>query len=139
MRHETNCSLGLDCTAMGLLADGECINEDNCYRYTEPSDLYGIVLLKGIPGAVYLLYPRTNYEWTDEKWGFKYLNNCDWLLHCTASLNCFAEWQHAYYKLSNRRNSKYVRADLWQEFDELRKQTDAEYRHHQETDSLLIF
>lgn len=63
-----NCSLGLDCAAMGLLADGECINEESCYRYTEqPSDLYGIVLLKGIPGAVYLLYPGTNYEWTDEQ------------------------------------------------------------------------
>ena len=134
-----NCSLGFNCAEMGLIEDEECINEESCYRYTEPSDLYGILLLKGFPGAVYLLYPGNNYEWTDEKWGFKHLNNCDWLLHYTAPLNSFAEWQHAYYKLSNRKSSKYVRTDLWHEFDELRKQVDPEYRQGQESDAPIPF
>ncbi len=134
-----NCSLGLDCAAMGLLADGECINEDNCYRYTEPSDLYGIVLLKGIPGAIYLWWQGNSYsEWTDDKWGFKHLNNCDWLLHYTASLNAFSEWQHAYYKLSSRRSTSYVRVELWDEFDCLRRQVDKEYGKYQESDSPII-
>ncbi|MEG4520799.1 MULTISPECIES: hypothetical protein [unclassified Microcoleus] len=73
-----HCTLGLDCTQMGLDEGGECINEESCYRYTEAGNLYEIVLLKGFPGAVYLCWhskDNANTEWTDEKWGFKHLNN----------------------------------------------------------------
>ena len=84
---------------MGLLVDGECINEESCYRDTEPFDLYGIVISRGLPGAVYLHYPGNNDEWTNEEWGFRDLNNCDWLLYHTASLTTFTEWQDAYYQL----------------------------------------
>jgi len=137
-----HCCFGLDCTQMGLDEGGECINEESCYRYTEAWNLYEIVLLKGFPGAVYLCWhskDNANTEWTDEKWGFKHLNNCDWLLHSSASLNAFAEWQHAYYKLSSRNNTKYVRSELFDEFEALRKQVDPDYGKHQETSALILF
>ena len=129
-----HCILGLDCTQMGLDECGECANEESCYRWTEARDLYEIVLLEGMPGAVYLCWhgKDTNIEWTDKQWGFKHLNNCDWLLHHTASLNGFAQWQHAYYKLSSRNNTKYVRADLFDEFERLRRQVDPEYAKNQD-------
>lgn len=136
-----NCSLGLDCTQMGLDECGECVNEELCHRYTEAWDLYEIVLLKGLPGAVYLCrHGRAfNIDWTDEKWGFKRLNNSDWLIHHTASLNTFAEWKHAYYVLSNRHTTKYVRSDLFEEFDLLRKQVDIEYAKNHEDDDKAPF
>jgi hypothetical protein len=125
---------------MGLLANKECINEESCYRWIEPWNLYEIVLLKGFSGAIYLLWRgNTFYEWTHKKWGFRHLNNCDWLLHCTAPLNSFAEWQHAYYKLLNRKNTKYLRANLWQEFDELRKQVDPESGKHEQSGAPIPF
>ncbi|MEG3864719.1 MULTISPECIES: hypothetical protein [unclassified Microcoleus] len=104
--------------------------------------MYEIVLLKGFPGAVYLCWhskDNANTEWTDEKWGFKHLNNCDWLLHSSASLNAFAEWQHAYYKLSSRNNTKYVRSDLFDDFEYLRKQVDPDYGKRQESSALILF
>jgi hypothetical protein len=136
-----HCTLGLDCAQMGLDECGDCINEESCHRYTEAWNLYEIVLLQGFPGAVYLCWHGrdANTEWTNEKWGFKHLNNCDWLLHHTASLNAFAEWQHAYYKLSSRSNTKYVRMDLFDEFECLRKQVDPEYGKSQETRTLILF
>jgi len=126
---------------MGLDECGECINEELCHRYTEAWNLYEIVLLKGFPGAVYLCWHSrdANIEWTNEQWGFKHLNNCDWLLHYTASLNTFEKWQHAYYKLSSRNNTKYVRSDLFEEFECLRKQVNPEYGKGQETSALILF
>ena len=138
-----NCNLGLDCTQMGLDECGECVNEELCHRYTEAWNLYDIVLLNGLPGAVYLCWHSTdsNTEWTDKKWGFKHLNNCDWLLYYTASLtlNTFTQWRHAYYKLSSRNNTKYVRSDLFEEFEALRKQVDQEYGKDQESSALILF
>ena len=136
-----NCTLGLDCTQMGFDECGECINEELCHEYTKPWNLYEIVLLKGLPGAVYLCWHSRdgNTEWTNEQWGFKHLNNCDWLLHYTASLNAFAEWQHAYYKLSSRKNTAYVRTDLFDNFECLRKQVDVEYAKNHEDDHKALF
>ncbi|MEG4225481.1 hypothetical protein QUA35_05705 [Microcoleus sp. N9_B2] len=135
-----HCCLGLDCTQMGLDEGGECINEESCYRYTEAWNLYEIVLLKGLPGAVYICWPGrdANTEWRNEQWGFKHLNNCDWL-HYTASLNTLAQWQHAYYKLSSRKNTKYVPSDLFDEFEALRTQVDTEYGKRQESSALILF
>ena len=136
-----HCNLGLDCTQMGLDECGECINEELCHEYTKAWNLYDIVLLQGFPGAVYLCWHSrdVHIEWADKKWGFKHLNNCDWLLHYTASLNSFDQWQHAYYKLSSRNNTKYVRTDLFDEFEALRKQVDPEYGKHQESSTLILF
>lgn len=136
-----HCNLGLDCAQMGLDECGECINEELCHRYTEAWNLYDIVLLKGLPGAVYVCWygKNSSTEWADEKWGFKHLNNCDWLLYWTASLNAFAEWQHAYYKLSSRKSSTYVRSELFDEFDLLRKQVDIEYAKNHEDDDKAPF
>lgn len=138
-----HCSLGLDCAQMGLDECGECINEEACFRYAEPCDLYEIVLLEGLPGAVYLAWygnkSASYYEWTRSGWGFKELNNCDWLLHYTAASNDFSQWQHAYYKLSNRRCNKYVRADLCDEFERLRRQVDPEYAKNQDALDFNIF
>lgn len=136
-----HCSLGLDWAQMGVDVGGECANEESCHRYTEAWNLYEIVLLEGFPGAVYLCWHSrdANIEWTDKKWGFKHLNNCDWLLHRTASLNSFEEWQHAYYKLSSRNNTKYVRSDLFDEFERLRRQVDIEYGKRQEISSPILF
>jgi hypothetical protein len=74
----------------------------------------------------------THTEWAYELWGFKHLNNCDWLLHYTASLNLFLEWKHAYYVLSNYNTTKYVRTELFDDFECLRRQVDTEYGQHQE-------
>lgn len=136
-----HCTLGLDCAQMGLNECGDCINEELCHEYTEAWNLYEIVLLKGFPGAVYLCWHGrdANIEWTKEQWGFKHLNNCDWLLHYTAPLNTFAEWQHAYYKLSSLKNTKYVRSDLFEEFECLRKQVNPEYGKRQESSTLILF
>jgi hypothetical protein len=51
-----HCNLGLDCAQMGLNKCGECINEELCYEYTPPWNLYEIVPIKGLPGAVYLCW-----------------------------------------------------------------------------------
>ena len=136
-----HCTLELNCAQIGLNECGECINKESCLRYTEAWNLYEIVLLKGFPGAVYLCghSREATTEWTNEKWGFKHLNNCDWLLHHTASSNSFAEWQHAYYKLSSRNNTKYVRTELFDEFEYLRKQVDSEYGKRQESSALILF
>lgn len=136
-----HCNLGLDCAQMGLDECGECINGELCHEYTKAWNLYDIVLLKGLPGAVYVYWHSRDAitEWADEKWGFKHLNNCDWLLHCTASLNAFADWQHAYYKLSSRKSSTYVRSELFDEFDLLRKQVDIEYAKNHEDDDKAPF
>ena len=136
-----HCNLGLDCAKMGLDECGECIKEELCHEYTQAWNLYDIVLLKGLPGALYLCWHSrdASTEWGDEKWGFKHLNNCDWLLHCTASLNAFSEWQHAYYKLSSRKSSTYVRTELLDEFDLLRKQVDIEYAKNREGDDKAPF
>jgi hypothetical protein len=136
-----HCTLGLDCAQMGLNECGECINEELCHEYTTPWNLYEIVLLKGLPGAVYLCWHsrHDNTEWTNKQWGFKHLNNCDWLLHYTASLNSFDQWQRAYYKLSSVKNTKYVRTELFDEFDLLRKQVDIEYAKNHEDDEKAPF
>jgi hypothetical protein len=136
-----HCNLGLDCTQMGL-DDGECINEELCHEYTKAWNLYDIVILKGLPGAVFVCWygKDASTEWADEKWGFKHLNNCDWLLHYTASLNTFAEWKRAYYKLSPRQKTNtYVRTDLFDKFDLLRKQVDIEYAKNHEDDDKALF
>jgi hypothetical protein len=61
------------------------------------------------------------------------------LLHYTATLNPFAEWQHAYYKLSSRKSNTYVRTELFDEFECLRKQVDPEYGKGQESSTLILF
>ncbi len=136
-----HCNLGLDCAQMGLDECGECINEELCHRYTEAWNLYDIVLLEGFPGAVYLCWNSrdASTEWTNEQWGFKHLNNCDWLLHYSASLNSFDRWQRAYYKLSSFKNTKYVRTELFDDFDLLRKQVDIEYAKNHEDDDKALF
>jgi hypothetical protein len=122
-----HCYLNFDCAQMGLDESGKCVNEESCYRWTEPCELYEIVKLKGFPGAVYLWWQGNTYAWIDEIWGFRRLNNCDWLLHYAASLNTFAEWQDAYYKLSSRSSTPCIRVELWDEFERLRRQVDPEY------------
>ncbi|MEG3836259.1 MULTISPECIES: hypothetical protein [unclassified Microcoleus] len=54
-------------------------------------------------------------------------------------MNTFAQWQHAYYKLSSRKNTKYVRSDLFDEFEALRTQVDTEYGKRQESSALILF
>jgi hypothetical protein len=61
------------------------------------------------------------------------------LLHCTAALNYFAEWHHAYSKLSSRKNTKDLLADLWQKFDELRKQVYPEFGKHEQSGAPIPF
>jgi len=51
-----HCNLGLDCAQMGLNRCGKCINEELCHEYTKAWNVYEIVLLKGLPGAVYLCW-----------------------------------------------------------------------------------
>ena len=135
-----NCTLGLDCAQMGKDTKGCCANEEICHSYTDAWNLYEIVLLKGLPGAIYLCWhsPDANIEWADEQWGFTYLNSSDWLLHYTAPQNSFENWQHAYYKLSSRNNSKYVRTSLANEFNHLRKRVDKTWRS-QENDTRKLF
>jgi hypothetical protein len=41
---------------MGFGECGECINEELCHEYTKAWNLYDIVLLKGLPGAVYVCW-----------------------------------------------------------------------------------
>lgn len=59
---ERQCPLGLNCSQMGLHEGerGDCINEEACDRYTEPWELYEIVILKGLPGAIYLCWYGRN-------------------------------------------------------------------------------
>lgn len=130
---ERQCPLGLNCSQMGLHEGerGDCINEEACDRYTEPWELYEIVILKGLPGAIYLCWYGRNSSgdcWTEEKWGFKRLNNWDWLLYYTATLNSFEDWQTAYHKLGNTRNGKFIRSEVWNNFERLRGQVDHQYR-----------
>jgi hypothetical protein len=82
--------------------------------------------------AWYGVRSASYYEWTHKEWGFKELNNCDWLLHYTAALNDFSQWQHAYYKLSSRRCNHYIRADLFDRFELLRRQVDPDYAKNQD-------
>lgn len=130
---ERQCPLGLNCSQMGLHEGerGDCINEEACDRYTEPWDLYEIVLLKGLPGAIYLCWCDRNSSgdrWAEEKWGFKRLNSWDWLLYYAATLNSFEVWTTAYYKLGNKNNGKFIRSDAWDDFEGLRMQVDKQYR-----------
>jgi hypothetical protein len=59
-------------------------------------------------------------------------------LHRTP-LNSFDQWQRAYYKLSSVKNTKYVRTDLFDEFDLLRKQVGIEHSKNHEDDRKAPF
>ena len=135
-----SCTLGLDCAQMGKDEYGECANEEACHNYTKAQGLYEIVLLKGLPGAIYLCWhsPDSNYDWADIQWGFSHLNNCDWLIYYAASQNAFEDWQRAYYKLSSRNNTKYIRTALFEEFDLLRQRVDTMW-NTQSVDARKIF
>lgn len=115
---------------MGLDKNNDCFNEKACALYGEAWELYEIILLKGLPGAIYLCWHgRDCYcdYWANESGGFRRLNNWDWLLYYAAALNDFEEWQTAYHKFTNKRNSKFVRSDAWDKFERLRNQVDQQY------------
>lgn len=119
------CPLGYDCSQMSLESDGECWNEQDCFAWIEPWDLYDILLLPGLPGAIYLAYWCRNLPPTANLWvrsnTFKELHNTDWLIYLAAASGLpFKEWQTVYYKLrfsSGNYRSAYVLASLWDEFD----------------------
>jgi hypothetical protein len=54
-------------------------------------------------------------------------------------IQLFDHWQRAYYKVSSFKNTKYVRTDLFDEFDLLRKQVDTKYAKNHEDDDKAPF
>ena len=113
---------------MGEEQINECANEEICESYARAWDLYDIVLIDGLPGAIYVYWHSgtSPIEWADKQWGFTCLNNCAWLLYRAALYNSFEKCESSYYKLARRDNTKHIRTSLVPEFDRLRAETDLE-------------
>lgn len=116
-------TLGLDGSQTCEDEHGTYVDEESCHNDTIAQELYEIVLLKGLPGAIYICWHNldSNYEWADIQWGFSHLSTCDWVLHYTASQNSYEDWRRAYYKLSSRNNTKYVRTSLLEDFNQIQQ------------------
>ena len=125
------CNLKFDCSQMGADEHGRCLNQQACDDGIDTCDLYEIVLLDNLPGAIYICWHDSdiNTEWTNPQWGFAHMRNCDWLLYYTAMImNPFEDWRCAYYKTTSRNSTKYVRASVFEEFDRLRRRIDKPWR-----------
>lgn len=122
------CPLGYDCSQMGEATDGKCWNEQDCFAWIEPWDLYDILLLPGLPGAIYIAYWVRKPALTANLWVrepiFKELQHTDWLIYLAATSGLpFEEWEIVYRKLrwsKENYRSAYVLASLWDDFDHLR-------------------
>ena len=144
---EHGCPLGYDCSQMDLRENGECWNEQDCFAWIESWDLYDILLIPGLPGALYVAYWGQKMSPTDNQWVkspiFKKIEPTDWLIYLAAS-SClsFEEWQSAYQKLrwsKENYRSVYVLASLWGEFDRLHDEVLGEPETDPEESDLIPF
>ena len=123
------CPLGLVCTEMGwcdevewLAGRGDCLNDEECANLARPCDLYSIYLLKGLPGAIYVLWAYDNHrEWFYQpEWGFRELCWGRELIWITARHNPFEPWLKFYEAWRSSGSQLAIRSEQALAFEELR-------------------